>query len=132
MSAMHDLQDTGKFYVPQVTGPGATKRAFLKFMAHDGSPEMYKKYAKPKAGHYVGAVDGNRSVDVYGTTSTNNDWCVRSAIHGRNKVQGFKAMNISGYQQLNKVENNQTCVMKLFDKYVTQQQVLEELHRRRW
>ncbi|KAL3904147.1 MAG: hypothetical protein SGARI_005051, partial [Bacillariaceae sp.] len=118
MKGMHDLQDTGKFYVPQMTGPGTTKRAFLSFMSWDGTDAMYSKYAKPKAGHYIGAVDGNRSVDVYGTTSNNNDWCIRSAINGRKKVQGFKAMNISGYQELNKVENNQTCVMKLFDKYV--------------
>lgn len=135
MKQMHDLSDTGKFYVPVATGPGTTKRSFLSFMGYvSGNDEDYDKYAKPSEGHYVGVVDGNRSVDVVGTRQTGGMWLKRSAIGGAAKKHGWKAMNITNYHEVNKEKSGRSCVMKLFDKYQqpTEVEVLQELHRRRW
>ncbi len=64
MREMHNLEDTGNWYVPAKTGPGATKRAFLFFMGIDtrSTEEDVKFYSKPPAGLYQGKVQSNKII----------------------------------------------------------------------
>lgn len=134
MHQMHSQQDTGKFHVPSLTGPGATKRAFLSFMRIDArlgaTPEQVKKYAKPRPGLYQGW--GNRSVLVAGTRATNMNFVKRDAIRGNEKRRGWEEMNITNYQMVNKQNNNRSCVLQLHDKYMMEQQREEILRTHRW
>ena len=138
MYQMHHLADTGKFYVPAITGPGTTKRAFLFFMGIDertgATEEQVKYYSKPVKGLYQGW--GNRTVTVEGTRSTSNNWCKRSAIGGNAKKKGWKQMNITHYQILNKEASGKSCFLQLHDMYMEQQQQQQQidqvLRTRRW
>jgi hypothetical protein len=133
MHQMHNLIDTGNFYVPATTGPGTTKRAFLFFMGIDArsgaTEEQIKKYSKPTKGHYVGW--GNRTITVEGSRQTGGQWVQRSAINGRQKKEGWKSMNISNYQELNKKQTGRSCVLQLHDLYASQQHMEKVLHMRR-
>ena len=132
---MHGADDTGKIYIPFSTGPGSTKRAFLRFMGGTSkSPDAFNnKYGYPEAGTYVGKFGKDRSVTVVGSRRTGNNWVFRSAL-GRQKGKAWELMNITDYQQVNKQRSGLTCLMKLHEWHAEQRQkfVDEQLHRWRW
>jgi hypothetical protein len=131
---MHTADDWGNMYIPYVTGPGSTKRAFIKFMGGNSkTPQHLKdKWGYPDAGTWMGKFGTNRSVTVVGTRKTGYYWVQRSAL-GAAKGHAWDLMNVSDYQQLNKKKEGQTCLMKLHDWHKEQrQQFAEELHRWRW
>ena len=122
-----------------LAGPGATKRAFLYFMGHNSTvaDEIVGKYSKPSAGTYVGAsVFGNRSVSVFGSRRTCNDYVIRTAIAGSRKMGAWRAMNITNYQGVNKQPSGKSCIMSLHEHYsnlyLKETELLQEIHRRRW
>ena len=129
---MHTADDTGKIYIPFATGPGATKRAFLRFMGMNSkSPKWFlEKYGYPDAGTYIGKFGQNRSVTVVGTRQTGGNWLKRSAL-GRHKRKTWQMMNVTDYQTVNKQKSGQTCLMQLHDWHAEQRQkfVQETLRR---
>ena len=136
MEQMHNLEDTGTFYVPGTTGPRAVKRAFLKFMGvnNDSPKSMYRRYERPPAGFYQGVLNGNRSVTVVATRKTQDLWVYRDAPHLRkkNKREGWAQMNFTNYQLMNKVPSNKTCLDVVWEKYKPEGEIVQELHQRRW
>ena len=137
MQEMHQLEDTGNFHVPQKTGSGATKRAFLYFMGVNSRPkeEDINLYSKPPKGTYHGITKGNRTVTVEGSRRTSGKWVGRSAIKGDVKKDGWNKMNITHYQTVKKKPSNKSCFMQLHDLYnprVKEREMLETLRHRRW
>ena len=138
MKMLHDAEDTGKFYVPFTTGPGSIKRAMLYFMGYNSSwtAEMANQYAYPVKGLYVGKVLGNRTVTIEGSRQTSQAWVARNGVRGRDKNQGFKMMNITNYQEVNKESSGKSCIRQLLDHYTMpaerEKQIQEALHHRRW
>jgi len=101
MNMILNMEDTSDFYVPYVTGPGAVKRAFIQFMTGSEklSKEDGKKYSYPPAGHYVGPLESDRSVDVFAKPTTGYLWVVRDALRGRAKGDLWSAMNATSYNR---------------------------------
>lgn len=139
MREMHQLADTGDFYVPVVSGPGCTKRAFINFMGHNATniDEIAGKYSKPGPGHYMGVGFGNHSVTVFGNKKTNMEYVIRTAVSGRRKAQGWEKMNITNYQGVKRENNGKTCFKALHEHYSAQaeskSEALQEAYRRqRW
>lgn len=122
MREIHQLMDTVKFYVPVVTGPGVTKRAFLHFMGINISNgnEIGGKYSRPNAGHYIGTFGNNRSVTVVGSGRTCQEYVVRGAIRGIQKTEGWQQMNITEYQGGPKQPNGKTCFRAIQEYYMSQ------------
>lgn len=116
---MHGVADTGTFYVPATTGPGATKRAFLRFMNINSwsSDEDKARYSKPVKGVYRGVATPDWTVTVEGSRSTGHLWLQRDALGGPTKVEGWKLMNITNYQDLNKAPTGKSCQTLLYEKY---------------
>jgi hypothetical protein len=137
MQQMHSLADTGDFYVPVTTGPGATKRAFLNFMGVNSTnlDNIARKYSKPGPGHYVGVGFGNHSVTVFCDKKMNQEYVIRTAVSGRRKMQGWKEMNITNYQGVSRQSNGKTCFKALHEHYSAlaeaETEVLQEVYRRR-
>jgi len=117
MNNMHTAEDTGKFYVPFVTGPGSIKRSMIQFGGRNKSwtEEMMNRYAYPTEGLLHGI--GNRTVTIAGSRATCNNWVVRGFVRGPSKSSGFEQMNITNYQSVNKMENGLSCIRLLHDKY---------------
>ena len=115
---MHGTEDTGAFYVPATTGPGATKRAFLRFMGVTKNSDMadVAKYSKPSAGLYQGVATPDWTVNVEGSRQTGNWWLLRSAVSGPAKAEGWKQMNMTHYQAL-KRPTGKSCLTRLHEKY---------------
>ena len=139
MQQMNNLLDTGNYYVPATTGPGATKRAFINFMGLDSSnlDELAAKYSKPGPGHYVGVGFGNHSVTVACGRSQSNEYVIRTAVSGWRKTRGWSEMNITNYQAVGKEPNGKTCFKRLHEHYSAQAEakteVLQQAYRRqRW
>ncbi|CAB9515463.1 glycosyltransferase [Seminavis robusta] len=140
MREMHNILDTGNFYVPVISGPGAMKRAFLNFMGLNGTnlDLVAGKYSKPSPGHYEGVGFGNHSVTVFAHRRNNNDYVIRSAISGHRKMQGWRQMNITNYQAMNKQPNGKSCARLLHEKYYSHAasfdgEIMQEVYRRqRW
>ena len=139
MQQMHNLADTGGYYVPVTSGPGATKRAFLNFMGLNSTniDDIAAKYSKPGPGHYLGVGFGNHSVTVFCNRRQNQEYVIRTAVSGYNKMQGWKQMNITNYQGANKDPTGKTCVRLLHEHYSAQAEaesdILKQAYRRqRW
>lgn len=137
MNNLHTADDTGKFYVPFVTGPGTIKRSMLQFMGYNKSwtDEMNAKYGYPTKGLYIGKVQGNRSVTIAGSSATCNSWVNRAGVRGIDKSKGWRLMNVTNYQEVNKAQSGRSCVQYLYDRYSSEQaeqQVQDTLHHRRW
>ena len=137
MNNMHTAADTGKFYVPAVTGPGSIKRSMLQFMGHNSSwtNEMINTYAYPTKGVYVGKVHGNRSVTIEGSSSSSHHWVNRGGVRGQEKSDGWRLMNVTNYQEVNKEPTGRSCIQHLLDRYNSEQakqQVQDTLRYRRW
>jgi len=97
LNQMANLLDVGNFYVPVVSGPGATKRAFLHFMDLNATnaDAVAGAYSKPDAGHYVSTYYPNHSVDVVGSRQTGNNYVIRDSVRGPAKGAAWVAMNVT-------------------------------------
>ena len=124
--AIHDvfermlISDLGSFDVPYATGPHCLKRAFIKFMGvsleKSNSPRG-PSYTNLVAGIYHGASNGQRSVSVVGDRKNSGKWIKRYALRGKDKREGFKAMNITNYGEVEKSVMNRTCIGLMLEKY---------------
>ena len=127
---LHDLPNVHE----GTTGPRCLKRAFLKFMGVRSTTTgpLRRTNAWPKAGFYPGAVPGNRSVTVVGTSLSYQEWVKPNFGLVRMKEAEFGSMNFTDYQKLNKVPTNKTCLELMLENYQSEHQVMQQLHRRRW
>lgn len=124
--AIHDvfermlISDLGSFDVPYATGPHCLKRAFIKFMGvslEKSNTPRGPSYTNLVPGVYHGASNGQRSVSVMGGRKTSGRWIVRYALRGRDKRDGFKAMNITNYGEVKKKALNRTCISVMLEKF---------------
>lgn len=133
---LHGTDDTGTFYVPSTTGPGATKRAFLRFMGVNKQTDVndVAKYSKPSAGLYRGVATPDWTVTVEGSRSTGGQWLMRSIIGGPVKNEGWLAMNMSHYHLVER-PTGKSCITRLHDKYnptkIYNGETANQLNRRR-
>lgn len=139
MRELHNLLDTGAYYVPSTTGPGATKRAFIHFMGLNNTnlELLAARYSKPRKGHYEGVGWGNHSVTVACNGAENMEYVIRTAVYGTTKNVGMQQMGIVNYQGVRRASNGKTCVRAIHEHYnklaQAETQSLQEAYRRqRW
>jgi hypothetical protein len=89
---LFDVEDIAKQYVPFVTGPGALKNAFIKFML----PE--KRDGTVEEGRYVGAA--NRSITVVGTRRDSNKYVRRESVFGHQKANAYAQMQMTHFSKV--------------------------------
>lgn len=99
-----DVDTVGGQYVPFVTGPGALKNAFIRFMQGGGKGDSSNNNMEEQpnngyvtAGRYVG--HANRSVTVVGTKQTGDRFVHRESISNRDKKNGYDLMGMRHFSQ---------------------------------
>jgi hypothetical protein len=99
-------------YVPYVTGPGALKSAYIRFMA--GGGVVSDGYVV--GGTYVG--HNNRSVTVVGTKRDGDRYVHRDAIDRRLKKEGYELMGMTHFSKVGKndTSNHLSCYLKLYNE----------------
>jgi hypothetical protein len=102
-----EVDSVGGQYVPYVTGPGALKNAFIRFMG--GSADGYVE-----AGRYVG--HENRSVTVVGARRTGDDFVRRNPMRPKVKGNGYALMGMKHFSSAQEEARNLSCFLTLYNE----------------
>lgn len=104
-----EVETIGTQYVPFVTGPGALKNAFIRFMG-------LMEGGQVKEGRYVG--HNNHTITVVGSKRHANKYVQRESISGADKRNGYSLMGMKHFGKSARPSLNISCFLHLYDKTI--------------
>ncbi|KAG7342747.1 glycosyltransferase sugar-binding protein containing DXD motif [Nitzschia inconspicua] len=100
-----DTDSIGHQYVPYVTGPGALKTAFIRFMGETSGGIV-------SSGIYTSPT--NRSLTVVGKRRSNNQYIRRESLNAMDKKRGYELMGMKHFSRAGDPKLNTSCYLHLY------------------
>jgi hypothetical protein len=97
----------GTQYVPFVTGPGALKNAYIRFMGQNTDGTV-------REGRYV-SPGNNRSVTVVGSKRHSNQYVRRGSVKQIHKKRGYTLMGMKHFSRSEDPSLNISCYLHLYN-----------------
>lgn len=105
-SRLLDTNSIGEQYVPYVTGPGALKNAYIRFMGRTSGGKVTEgTYTSPNT---------NRSITVVGRRGNSDRYIQRESVMPIHKRQGYKLMGMTHFSRAGDPTLNVSCYEHLY------------------